>query len=34
MDTLESYRQIVEQILAEYAAIPYAYGEINYRSRL
>jgi XisI protein len=29
MDTLESYRQIVEQILAEYAAVPYAYGEIK-----
>ena len=29
MDTLESYRQIIEKILSEYAAIPYAYGDIK-----
>nr|WP_318528425.1 element excision factor XisI family protein [Plectonema radiosum] len=29
MDTLESYRQITLKILSEYAAIPYAYGEIK-----
>ena len=29
MDTLESYRQITLKILSEYAAIPYAYGDIK-----
>ncbi|MBD2439859.1 XisI protein [Nostoc sp. FACHB-110] len=29
MDTLENYRQTIEKILVEYAAIPYAYGEIK-----
>jgi hypothetical protein len=29
MDTLESYRQITEKILSEYATVPYAYGEIQ-----
>jgi len=29
MDTLENYRQIIEKILSEYAAIPYAYGDIK-----
>ena len=29
MDTLEKYRQIIEKIITEYAAIPYAYGEIQ-----
>lgn len=29
MDKLENYRNIIERILAEYAAIPFAYGEIN-----
>ena len=29
MDTIETYRAIVEQVLAEYAQIPYAYGEIQ-----
>ena len=28
MDTLNSYRKIVQDILSEYAAIPYAYGEV------
>jgi hypothetical protein len=28
VENLEHYRQIVEQILLEYAAIPYAHGEI------
>ncbi len=29
MDILDSYRQSIEKILAEYAAIPYAYSNIN-----
>jgi hypothetical protein len=29
MDSLNHYRQLIEKILAEYAAIPYAYGEIE-----
>ena len=29
MGNLEKYRRIVEKILTEYAAIPYAYGEIK-----
>ncbi len=29
MDNLEKYHRIVEKILTEYAAIPYAYGEIK-----
>lgn len=29
MDTLENYRQMIEQILTEYTTIPYAYGEIQ-----
>jgi hypothetical protein len=29
MDKLENYRNVIERILAEYAAIPFAYGEIN-----
>jgi hypothetical protein len=29
MDTLESYRQIIEDILNEYTQIPYAYGDIQ-----
>ncbi|MGK7951839.1 MAG: XisI protein [Xenococcaceae cyanobacterium] len=28
MDKLESYRQIIKQVLTEYAAIPYKYGDI------
>jgi XisI protein len=29
MDTLDKYRQIIEKTLAEYAAVPYAYGDIK-----
>lgn len=29
MDKIERYREIIERILSEYAAIPYAYGEIK-----
>ena len=29
MDKLENYRNVIEGILAEYAAIPFAYGEID-----
>jgi hypothetical protein len=29
MDTLETYRQIIEAVLNEYAKIPYAYGDIQ-----
>lgn len=29
MDKLEKYRKIIEQILREYAAIPYRYGEVE-----
>ncbi|MBA4183414.1 MAG: XisI protein [Acidobacteria bacterium] len=29
MDKLENYRNIIERILNEYAAIPFAYGEID-----
>ncbi len=29
MDTLATYRRIVERVLTEYAEIPYAYGEIH-----
>jgi hypothetical protein len=29
MDTLEAYRQIIETTLAEYASVPYAYGDIQ-----
>jgi hypothetical protein len=32
MDKLENYRNIVEKIISEYAAIPYAYGEIERRT--
>jgi hypothetical protein len=28
MDKLDHYRNLIEQILTEYAAIPYAYGDI------
>lgn len=28
MDALATYRQIIEQILTEYAEIPFAYGEV------
>lgn len=29
MDTLDTYRQIIETVLTEYARVPYAYGEIQ-----
>ncbi|MGK5093577.1 XisI protein [Deltaproteobacteria bacterium TL4] len=29
MDTLEKYRQIIEEILQKYAQTPYAYGDIQ-----
>ncbi len=29
MDTLDTYRQIIQDVLAEYVDIPYAYGEIQ-----
>lgn len=29
MDKLETYRQILQKILTDYAEIPYAYGELN-----
>ncbi len=28
MDTRASYRELIEQLLTEYAQIPYAYGDI------
>ncbi len=29
MDTLDRYREIIEQVLSDYAAVPYAYGEFE-----
>jgi hypothetical protein len=29
MVTLETYRQIIEDVLTEYASVPYAYGNIR-----
>ena len=29
MDTLDTYRQIIETTLREYASVPYAYGDIH-----
>jgi hypothetical protein len=29
MDTLDAYRQIIENVLMEYTNIPYAYGDIH-----
>lgn len=29
MDKLKTYRQIIKQVLDEYARIPYAYGEVE-----
>lgn len=29
MDTLDAYREVIEQVLTEYARIPYAHGEIE-----
>lgn len=31
MDRIEKYRRIIERVLTEYAAIPYAHGEIEKR---
>ena len=32
MDKLNNYRNIVEKVIGEYAAIPYAYGDIESRT--
>ena len=32
METLETYRQIIERILTEQATIPYAYGNIQFQT--
>lgn len=32
MDKLEKYRRVIEKILSEYAAMPYAFGEIERRT--
>jgi hypothetical protein len=32
MDSIEQYRQLVQDIITEYAQIPYAYGEIQFES--
>ena len=29
MDTLDTYRQIIEQVLTPYTRIPYAYGDLQ-----
>ena len=29
MDTLDTYRQLIQKILTEYAQIPYAHGDIQ-----
>lgn len=29
MDTLDTYRRIIENVLTEYTQIPYAYGDIH-----
>jgi hypothetical protein len=29
MDTLENYRQVIQNILTEYSQLPYAYGELE-----
>ena len=29
MDTLDPYRQIIEEVLTEYTRIPYAHGDIH-----
>lgn len=29
MDTVDAYRELLEQVLTEYAKVPYAYGEIQ-----
>lgn len=32
MDTLDKYRQLIQQILIEYTKIPYAYGKIEFET--
>ena len=32
MDTLTRYRQIIRQVLTDYAQIPYAYGDIQFQT--
>ncbi len=32
MDKLENYRNIIKKVINEYAAIPYAYGDIESRT--
>jgi hypothetical protein len=32
MDTLDTYRQIIQDVLAEYTRIPYAYGQMQCRA--
>ncbi|MBI5653209.1 MAG: XisI protein [Chloroflexi bacterium] len=32
MDTLDTYRQIIQNVLAEYTRIPYAYGQLECRT--
>ncbi|MBI4675421.1 MAG: XisI protein [Chloroflexi bacterium] len=29
MDTLDAYREVIEQVLTEYARVPYAHGDIQ-----
>jgi hypothetical protein len=29
MDTIDAYREVIEQVLTEYARIPYAHGDIE-----
>jgi len=29
MDTVETYRQLIQKLLVEYAQVPYAYGDIQ-----
>lgn len=29
MDTLDAYREVIEQVLTEYARVPYAHGNIE-----
>jgi hypothetical protein len=32
MDSLDTYRQIVQQVLVEYTKVPYAYGQIHFET--
>ncbi|MBV9848344.1 MAG: XisI protein [Armatimonadetes bacterium] len=32
MDTVEHYRQLIEKVLSEYAAIPYPYGDLRHET--